>query len=208
MSSNDLSTNTTPFFMKGNLLFTFSAYGLANHVEGTRGSCLTGPNSINRLLKLCADNFSKAIPGYRDGVIEIPVPCEGFVSAVRILEPGDELVGSYRQRPGDASGSSRKIISTTGEKSPAKSVSIIMYRSDVLAEDEDNTLPPKDTNWEVVMVNASPIDRPLAMPPLTMLANLAGEAGGTYTPVPDPAAKLQELIEAFHDWKDKALVDG
>lgn len=207
MSADNLPTNTTPFFMKGELLFAFSAYGLANHIVGTRGSCLTGTNSINRLLKLCADNFGKATPGYRDGVIEIPVPCEGFVSAVRILEPGDKLSGEYNPRPGDTAGSSRKIVSTTGAKSPAKSTSIIMYRSDVLAEDGDNTLPPKNTNWEVVMVNASPIDRPLSMPPLTMLANLAGEAGGTYTPVPDPAAKLQELIEAFHDWKDKALVD-
>ena len=32
MSADNLPTNTTPFFMKGELLFSFSAYGLANHI--------------------------------------------------------------------------------------------------------------------------------------------------------------------------------
>lgn len=207
MTKDDLNTITTPYLEHEGKILSLTEYCIANHLADGRGSCLTGPNSVNRLLRLCADNFHRATPGYREGIIEIPVPPEGFVSSVRILEPGDKLSGSYSPRPGDISGSCRKLVSTTGDKSPAKSVSIIMYRSDVLGEEGNNTLPPDTTNFEVVMINASPIDRPLAMPPLTMLANLAGEAGGTYTPVPDPAAKLQELIDAFLDWKDKAIVE-
>ena len=208
MATSNTPTNTKPFYMKGHLLFGITNYAREHHTVGTRGSHLTAPfrlDSITRLLKLCAEHYDKATPGYRDGVIEVPVPAEGFVSAVRILEEGDLLTGSYRSRHGKET--PRKIISTTGEKSPAKCVSIILYRSDVLAENGDNTLPNSPNNWEVVMVNASPIERPLAMHPMTMLANHFEDDGGTKTQL--TAAELEEKLKAsYFDWRDKALVDG
>ena len=190
---------------KGEINIGITEYAFTNHLEGTRGSCLTGPNAISRLLALCTENFDKAIPGYRDGVIEIPVPSEGFVSAVRILQSGDQLVGSYTSRYGDET--PRKIISVVGEKSPAKSVSIILYRSDVLAEDGDNSLPSSTTNWEIVMINASPIDRPLNMNPLTLLANHFQDDGGTSTKM-TAEELVEQLRESYWDWRDKAIVNN
>ena len=53
---------------------------------------------LDELLRLAAENFDKAKPGYRDGVINIPVPAEGFFSPVVEMEEGTVLM-ARRPRP-------------------------------------------------------------------------------------------------------------
>ena len=101
----------------------------------------------------------------------------------------------------------RKTIAAVGEKSKSLCTTIILYRGDLLAEGKENVLPGVETSWEIVMINASPIDRPLTMPPMTLLANHFEDSGGTATNL---AAMLfeQKLRESYYDWRDKCLVKG
>ena len=47
--------------------------------------------SWEQLEALVADHWSERKPGYRDGVVLVPVPVEGFYSAVVETEPGDQF---------------------------------------------------------------------------------------------------------------------
>lgn len=197
------STNTTTFKMRNGLLFGINTYCLDNHTKEGKGSYYDG--TWQELLDLTVENFEKGTQGYRDGVLEVPVPSKGFYSAIRVLKEGDKLEGEYRARmPGETP---RKTITALGEKSKSLCTTIILYRGDLLAEGKENVLPGVETSWEIVMINASPLDRPLSIPPMTLMANHFEDSGGTATNL---SAMLfeQKLRESYYDWRDKCPVKG
>lgn len=152
-----------------------------------------------------------AIPGYRDGVIRVPInDIEGFFSSTVTLKEGDTFTGVYAPRkPGEMP---RKQIGVVGgQKMPAKRVEVILYHRDVLAEGGENT-PQADgkfAKWEIVSINATPTLDPEPMTVGTLLANHLHEAGsndgGTSTGMTD-----EELVKAlrvsFLYWRDKAMI--
>ena len=96
-----------------------------SHFEGTETELLT-------LVSRC---FDMAKPGYRVGVLCVPVPHSMFRSGIVQLKPGDELRGGFESRR-DAE-DPRKFVTAKGEKMPAKYVEIILYNRAVLEEDPD-----------------------------------------------------------------------
>lgn len=145
-------------------------------------------------------NFDKAKPGYRDGVCLVPVEPEGFFSGIVQLQEGDKLVGEYVARK--AGEDPRKSsYSLTGKKIPAVSVYIVLYRHDVLAENNENET---DAEWEVVSVNASPTEDEPPIPTGALIANHLKLSGGTDTKMSD-AEFVVLLRKSVEFWKDKAL---
>lgn len=158
------------------------------------------------LLRLVEENWDKAKPGYRDGVVLVPVPPEHFYSSEVTLKKGDWLRGTYdSRREGEHPRKSiqvvRKGMRTKNRHDPAKFVNIVLYHRDVLAEDEPDGIFHE---WEIVTILASSEDNP-PMDPDTFMANHFGADGGTDTKMTD-AEFVAELRRCWEYWKDRALL--
>ena len=151
-------------------------------------------------------NFESRLPGYRDDVVLVPLDSTGFFSGVVQLKEGDELVGGFEsRRSGEVP---RKFATVIGRrKLPAKHVYVVLYTSKVLAEDNDNQLPPDEGNWEIISINASPSDGSMPIDPMVLLHNHFGSDGGTETGLSDHDF-VRMLRESFLFWKDKAMIGG
>jgi hypothetical protein len=156
------------------------------------------------LARLVEENiFENRQQGYRDGVVLVDVPSDGFYSGIVQLQSGDNLKGDFSsRRDGEEP---RKHIVTEGEKLPAKSVQIVLYASTVLTEDGDNELPPQEGNWEIISINASPSEDEVPINPMTLMHNHFGSDGGTDTNLSDKEF-VKILSEGFEFWKDKAMI--
>lgn len=155
------------------------------------------------LVHLCESCFHLAKRGYRDGVMELRVVPGGFFSGVVRLKEGDKLVGRYEARhPGETPRKSTGVVG--GQKMPAKSVTLILYYKDVLAENNERSC---DTDWELISINASPEWEDMPMSPGTLMANHFGMSGGTATKMTD-AEFVQALKVSCEYWADKALISG
>lgn len=145
-------------------------------------------------------NFSQAKKGYREGVVLVPVPADGFFSSVVKLNPGDQLVGEFKSRR--AGEEPRKTIHAKGNKLPAKLVDVVLYHRDVLAENGDNST---DAEWEIISINGNPENEELPILPETLIANHFELSGGTATNMSDSEFVAALKTSALY-WKDKAMV--
>lgn len=155
--------------------------------------------SDEELLQRVEANIGKATHGYRDGVILVTVDPAGFYSGIVMLKEGDRMVGEYKaRREGETP---RKSNYALGEKIPAKSVYVVLYRHDVLAEKNEHET---DADYEIVSVNASPADEEAPIPTGALIANHLGLNGGTNTNL--TSDQFVELLrQSVLFWKDKAL---
>lgn len=129
------------------------------------------------LLELINDNFNKGKQGYREGVLLVPVPPRGFhTSIIPVTKNNVEAVESRFEERQKGEDPYLKHVFIGRAKSPAKSVEIVLYRHDVLAEDNSNTT---DAEWEVVSINANPTEESVPMHPVTMARNFLHKEGGT-----------------------------
>ena len=160
-----------------------------SHFEGTESELLT-------LVSRC---FDMARPGYREGVLCIPVPHGMFKTGIVQLKAGDELTGGFEPR--QAGEDSRKFVVAKGEKMPAKHVEIILYNKKVLEEDPDYQAI---ADWEIISINASPTENPVPIPPDALIANHFGLSGGTDTCM-TPEDFESALRQSVEFWKDKAM---
>ena len=159
--------------------------------------------SDNELIERVLRNLPNAQPGYREGVILVPVEPEGFVSKVVSLSAGDSFVGEYvARREGEEP--RKSSFRTNQGGSPAKTVWVVLYAHHVLAEKNENE---SDADFEIVSVNASPSkdDKPAPMPPETLMANHFEMSGGTATKMSD-SEFVAALRESVLYWKDKIAV--
>lgn len=174
-------------------------------------------HSEDDLCQLVEKYFDSQEPGYRDGVILVNVPTDGFVTGiVKLVEtvrfnesphshrPGTKLVGCLMaRRPGEAP---RKMVKAipTGRALLAKSVQIVLYRNDVLAEDGDNSTHLEDgVAWEVISVNASPYEEPTPIAPDALIANHLHLDGGTDSKMTDEQFVVA-LRESVKFWNEHA----
>lgn len=143
-------------------------------------------------------------PGYRDGVVLVPVKPKGFYSGIVTLEEGNKLGGIYAPRkPGEKP--RKQTWAQNGKKIPAVFCEIVLYSSAVLAEDGNNHLSPEEGNWEIISINASPIDGKLPMKPETLIANHLYLDGGTKSKMTDSEFVI-ELRKSVEFWSNKDTV--
>ena len=163
----------------------------------SRFSCFDG--TWEELIEICEEAYNdikKREPGYRDGVVRLLVDPARFKTGVTKLEAGQVLFGKFSSRqPGEAP---RKQICARGEKVPAKHVEIIIYREDVLAEQEGYE---PAAEWEIISINASPETYYVPIAPMTLMYNHFEMDGGTATGMSaeEFEAALRESLEYWHD---------
>jgi hypothetical protein len=158
------------------------------------------------VLKLVEWNFPNAKPGYRNGVVLVPVPTTykeqpAFYSNIVQLKEGDVLAGEFKPRhPGEKPRKSTYVVG--GQKMPAKSVEIVLYHKDVLAEGNERS---SDADWEIISINASPFEEGMEIPmsPGTLMSNHFQLSGGTATHMTD-SDFVNALRKSVLFWKDKA----
>jgi len=137
---------------------------------------------------LVGEHFDQAKPGYREGVILVPVPPTGFFSNVVPLASGMPLKATYEPRQAGETprlSVGMAVDDNEAAKTPAVAVDIVLYASTVLAEDGDNELPPVEGNWEVVSVNPRLCIEDEPIKPGTLMANHFQDDGGTATGMSD-----------------------
>lgn len=150
------------------------------------------------LCALVVANFDKAEPGYREGVVLVPVPAEGFMSAVVDLGKAmvADLDGTLRaefieRQPGETA---HLKVTTCAPKQPARVVKVVCYSHDTLGGEASSDAP-----WEVVSINAGMVDDE-PMTPMAMARNFLELPGGTkaeYT--------AEEFARAILFWSQHAM---
>lgn len=175
--------------------------GTSNFVKGF--SVREGSNSYfsgtwEELELLVEKHFEDNEPGTGsvDGdVLLVNVPAEGFhTSIVKIDDTNKHLVEEITEArvEGEKPVTSRVIRGI--RKPEAKYAKIVIYRADVLAQDDDRST---DAEWEIVSVNAQNYEV-VPMSPSTMLRNANHEEGGTYREYTDEQWAESEAFWAEH----------
>lgn len=166
-----------------------------------------------KLVSLATQYFPYYRPGYRDGVIQIPLPVLGgcqdeeilWSSNIVELKNGDCLFGKFKARAGgEDPRKSITVLAQPDQLMPVKGVDAILYHKSVLGED---LLPDEelehDGDYEIVKVNIKVVDGEQPMPPETLLSNHYQVSGGTSTKM--SAEEFEAALrESFNFWKNKA----
>jgi hypothetical protein len=127
----------------------------------------------DELVALVELHFGEAKPGYKDGILLVPVPPEGFFSGVVELSEDTPLRAEFAaRRKGEEP--YLQVVAVGGDKLPAKMVEVVLYRHDVLGSDAST-----DAEYEIVSVNARPTEEPEPQTPVAMARNFLELAGGT-----------------------------
>ena len=117
--------------------------------------------------------------GYRDGVAIVKLDefyvHKVFCPYVKITKDS-KLVAKYvKRRPEEEP--YIQVRSLNGKPLQAGSVSLILYRHDVLAQNNENTT---DADWELISINAIPNgEKKMPIGPVTMMRNQLELHGGT-----------------------------
>lgn len=162
--------------------------------------------SDDDLLERIEEAWSQQRPGYRDGVVLVPVNPQGFYTSIVTLQEGDKLIGQFKRRK-DGEDPRKSTIKDRGDtpleelKQPAVLVDIILYRDDVLAEDNEQT----GHEWNIISINAYPTNEIAPIHPDVLIANHFHLSGGTATGM-TPEQFETQMRESVLYWKDKAMV--
>jgi hypothetical protein len=113
-------------------------------------------------------------PGYRDGVCLVDLPPGFFYSAIVELNEDSKLTANYAPRREGEAPFIR--VSAKAKKQPAKYASVVLYRHDVL---EENNERETDAEWEIVAIKARVSEEEEPMDPYTMARNFLHLKGGT-----------------------------
>jgi len=113
---------------------------------------------------LVARFIHRATPGYRDGVLFVPVPADGFYCGVVEVATGIDLVTTFEAR---RKGEEPHItVTARGVSKPrAEFVEVVVYRHDVLEADKDATA---ETCYEITTIIGRPTEAPESLHPVMM----------------------------------------
>ncbi len=166
--------------------------------------------SNEELIARTIEGFPNAFPGYRDGVLQVPIDPAGLFSSVVVLHEGGRVSGRFTARqPGEDPRLEVGLDVGEDDRRAAKQVAgsawVILYRKDVLAEGNEGS--DETADWEIICVNASPdvLTEPEPIPVMTLLANHFKSSGGTATNM-SPEQLEAALRISFPYWKNKALL--
>lgn len=155
-----------------------------SHFEGSWGE----------LAELVEKHINKGRPGYRDGVLLIPLPPERFFSGVVEVKEDTPLKATFgARRKGEDP--YIQVVAVGGDKLPAKKVDVVLYRHDVLGKEAST-----DAEWEIVSINARPTEEEESMTPVTMARNFLGLEGGT-----SAEYSAEEFAQSILYWAKHAM---
>ncbi len=119
---------------------------------------------------------SRVTPGYSDGVVLVDMfpHYKYFRSAVVELTEDSRLTANYAPRRKGEDPFIR--VSAKAKKQVAKYASVVLYRHDVL---EENNERETDAEWEIVAIKARTSEQEEPMDPYTMARNFLHLKGGT-----------------------------
>ena len=139
-------------------------------------------------------NFEHAKPGYKPGILLIPVPAERFFSGVVTVTEGTTFETTFKAR---REGEQPFIdVVAKGPKTQAVVVNIVVYTKEAL-EGDASAIP---ADYEIVSINAQTSEAPEPMTPMAMARNFLGLPGGSkaeYT--------AEQFAEAIMFWSKHAM---
>lgn len=112
--------------------------------------------------------------GYRDGVILIDLPGWMFKSSIVKLDEDSVVTANFSPRLEKESPCIKIFVEA--EKETANYASLVLYRADVLEEDNDRS---SNADWEIVAIKARMTAEEEPMDPYTMARNFLHLSGGT-----------------------------
>jgi len=202
------STNETPTIGINDFVRRQTWDSEFTHFEdGT--TALTPEDDWNKVLALVREHFHEAKPGYRDGVVLVPVPPDSFFTGLVTLREGETLVGRYEARRQFEEPRKQVWVSRPEEacqpgagKQRCRYVDVVLYRRDVLEEGgEDCT----GCDWDVISLNGRTTDEEAPIEPWTLMANHFELDGGTATGMSPEEFEAALRVSVLY-WKDKALI--
>jgi hypothetical protein len=116
-------------------------------------------------------------PGYKPGVVLVDFDADRsrlFRSAIVRLNEDSKMVASYAPRRDGEDPFIR--VSAKAKKQNAKYASVVLYRHDILAENNERET---DAEWEIVAIKARVTEEEEPMDPYTMARNFLHLKGGT-----------------------------
>jgi hypothetical protein len=119
-------------------------------------------------------HWFQAEPGYKDGVVIQNLPAQFFRSAIVELDEHSKLTANYAPRRDGETPFIR--VSAKAKKQQALFASVVLYRHDVLEENNERTT---DAEWEIVAIKARVSLEEEPMDPMTMARNFLHMKGGT-----------------------------
>jgi hypothetical protein len=137
--------------------------------------------------------INDAKPGYRQGVMLVPVPAHMFMTSIVKVGPQTPLEATFVSRQ---EGEEKHLgtISRNGKKQQAKYVEIVVYGLSVLQEEKPSE---SGAPWQIISINASPTESEVPFPPISRARNILGLKGGTDAQL-EEKTKL-ELVEMIVD---------
>lgn len=140
-------------------------------------------------------------PGYKDGVILVDfdaLDSTDFYSALVELNEETKLNVSYAPRRVEEAPFIR--ISAKGNKQVARYASVVLYRFDVLAENNERET---DADWEIVAIKARTSIEEEPMDPYTMARNFLHLKGGTKGDF-----TAEQFAQSIVYWNNHAMTTG
>jgi hypothetical protein len=146
--------------------------------------------------RMCFTEFVKQ--GYRDGVLLVDMVPYHFSSAVVDLDAQSKLTANYAPRREGEDSFIR--VSAKAEKQIARYASVVLYRHDVLAENNEQET---NADWEIVCIKARTSEEEEPMDPYTMARNflqMKGGTKGTFT--------AEEFAKSIVYWNSHCMTTG
>ena len=140
--------------------------------------------------------------GYRDGVRIVKLDHDHvekvFCPYVKITEETRLIAKHVNRRPEEES--YIQVRALNGAPLKAGSVSLILYRHDVLEENDENTT---DSDWELISINALPKgEEVMPIGPVTMMRNQLNLVGGT-----EAVYSSEEWAISVRFWQKYAAIE-
>ena len=140
--------------------------------------------------------------GYRDGVAIVKLDKihvhKVFCPYVKITKDSKLIAKYVKRRPEEES--YIQVRSLNGEPLQAGSVSLILYRHDILAENNEHTT---NADWELISINAIPKgEKNMPIGPVTMMRNQLDLAGGTKA-----GYSSEEWANSIRFWQKYAAIE-
>jgi len=168
---------------------------------------------LENLLPEITAGIPFAKPGYRDGVILVPVKPEHFKGQIVTLQDGDRLEGTFsRRQENEEPRKQIRVIHNSFwhpmrdiQPDPLVAVDAVLYHKGVLAEENENSDTTADYEVITFLTKISEEDQP--MPPDTLLHNHFSWEGNGGTKTKMTAIEFEAAIKkSFLFWHNKTIM--